>query len=145
MNEWWEKPLDSLSAEEWEQLCDGCGLCCMHKFEDEDSGEILYTDVACRLFDGNTCRCRDYAKRSELVPDCIRIRHFTAEQFAWLPKTCAYRLRFEEQPLFDWHPLLSGHADSVHAAGISMQGRCVSESEVDEDDLPLHIIDPSDG
>jgi len=144
MSHWWEKPLEKLSDGEWEQLCDGCGLCCMHKFVDEDSGEMLYTDVACRLFDANSCRCTDYLRRSEQVPDCMRIRHFTAEQFGWLPESCAYRLRLEGKPLLDWHPLISGDADSVHDAGISMQGRCVSETEVDEDDLPMHIIDPDD-
>jgi len=139
-----DKPLDKLSDDEWELLCDGCGLCCMHKFEDEDTGEMLYTNVACRLFDPETCRCTGYAQRVEQVPECMQIRHFTSEQFSWLPASCAYRLRFEGKPLFDWHPLLSGDMASVHSAGISMLGRCVPECEVDEDDLPLHIIDPAD-
>jgi len=139
---WWERPLDALNDEQWEQLCDGCGLCCMHKFEDEDSGEMLFTDVACRLFESGSCRCMQYAQRSELVPECMQIRHFTAEQFAWLPASCAYRLRQEGKPLLDWHPLISGDAGSVHDAGISMRGRSVPECEVDEDDLPMHIIDP---
>ncbi|MDQ6967025.1 MAG: YcgN family cysteine cluster protein [Mariprofundaceae bacterium] len=142
---WWEKPLHALNHEQWEQLCDGCGLCCMHKFEDEDSGEMLYTDVACRLFESGSCRCMQYAQRSELVPECMQIRHFVPAQFIWLPATCAYRLRHEGKPLLDWHPLISGNAQSVHEAGISMLGRCVPECEVDEDDLPMHIIDPSDG
>jgi uncharacterized protein len=139
----WEMNLDELTDDEWEQLCDGCGLCCMHKFEDEDTNEILFTNVACRLFDGETCRCRDYAQRSTQVPECMQVRQFKAEQFAWLPVTCAYRLRYEGKPLLDWHPLLSGDAELLHRAGISMQGRCLSEAEVDEDDLPLYIIDPS--
>lgn len=138
-----DKPLHALNEDEWERLCDGCGLCCMHKFVDEDTGEMLYTDVACRLFDAGTCRCTDYAQRSERVPECVRIGYFVDAQFDWLPPTCAYRLRHEDQPLFDWHPLISGNAESVHDAGISMQGRCVPEDEVDDDDLPLHIIDPN--
>lgn len=138
---WWEKPLDALSGDEWERLCDGCGLCCMHKFEDEETGEMLYTDVACRLFEAGSCRCTDYAQRSELVPECVHIRHFVDAQFDWLPASCAYRLRRAGKPLFTWHPLVSGDADSVHKAGVSMQGRCVPEAQVDEADLPMHIID----
>ena len=137
----WQKPLYALSDEQWEALCDGCGHCCMHKFEDEDSGEMLYTDVACRLFDDRQCRCTNYAERSRLVPQCLSIRTFSDAQFQWLPSTCAYRLRFEGKPLFDWHPLLSGDGESVHAAGISMRGRAVPENEVSEADIPLHILD----
>lgn len=140
---WWEKSLDELNDEQWEALCDGCGLCCMHKFEDEDTGEVLYTDVACRLFDVATCHCTDYANRSVQVPECLRIRQFEPEEFAWLPSSCAYRLRFEDRPLFDWHPLVSGDRDSVHRAAISMQGRCVSETEVDAEDMTLHIVEPN--
>lgn len=140
-----EKSLAELNTDEWESLCDGCGLCCMHKFVDEDTGEMLYTDVACRMFDADTCRCREYPKRGALVPECVQIRQLGDVQFAWLPPTCAYRLRHEGKPLFDWHPLLSGNADSVHAAGISMQGRSVPECEVDDDELPMHIIEPGEG
>jgi len=143
VNEVVEKPLVELNDEQWEALCDGCGLCCMHKFEDEDTGEVLFTNVACRLFDADTCRCRDYAQRSMQVPECMQVRQFKAEQFGWLPETCAYRLRYEGKPLFSWHPLLTGDAESVHQAGVSMQGRCIPEAEVEEDDLPLYIIEPS--
>jgi len=138
----WQKPLQALHDDEWERLCDGCALCCMHKFEDEDSGEMLYTDVACRLLDGTSCRCTDYAKRQASVPACMQIRQFTAAQYRWLPATCAYRLRFEQKPLPDWHPLVSGDAQSVHRAGISMRGRCILEVDVHEDDIMAHILDP---
>jgi len=137
----WQKPLYALSDEQWEALCDGCGHCCMHKFEDEDSGEMLYTDVACRLFDDRQCRCTNYAERSRLVPQCLSIRTFSDAQFQWLPSTCAYRLRHEDKPLFDWHPLISDDAESVHRAGISMRGKCVPESDVAEDEWPDHIIE----
>ena len=134
MSLFWEKPLHSLNQQEWEQLCDGCGRCCMHKFEDEDTGEMLHTRVACRLFDSVSCQCSDYAHRLLRVPECLNMRHFESQHYAWLPETCAYRLRFEGKPLFSWHPLLSGNAESVHAAGISMRRRCTSEEDVAEED-----------
>ncbi|MDQ6971976.1 MAG: YcgN family cysteine cluster protein, partial [Mariprofundaceae bacterium] len=108
----WNRPLSELSDDEWEQLCDGCALCCMHKFEDEDTGEMLFTDVACRLLDCGSCRCTDYAQRKQKVPECMVIRDFSDEQYRWLPSSCAYRLRFEGKPLPEWHPLLSGDAES---------------------------------
>jgi len=111
----------------------------MHKFEDEDTGEILPTNIACRLFDADRCQCSDYAERLLKVVDCLNIRSFKAEQYAWLPKTCAYRLRFENKPLPTWHPLLSGDQDSVHAAGASMRHQCVSELTVPEEKWPEHI------
>ncbi len=137
----WEKPLNELNNAEREALCDGCALCCMHKFEDEDSGEMLYTDVACRLLDGSTCQCTDYEKRRQSVPECMDIRRFTAGQYAWLPPTCAYRLRFEDKALPDWHLLISGNAETVHSAGISMRGRCVGEGEVADHGLVEHIME----
>ena len=51
----WEAPLASLDAGQWEALCDGCGKCCLHKLEDEDTGRIYPTNVACRLLDLSTC------------------------------------------------------------------------------------------
>jgi len=130
----WQQPLQSLNKDEWEQLCDGCGGCCMQKFEDEDTGEILHTRIACRLFDDGRCACSDYKKRLLRVPECLDMRTFEAEHFAWLPETCAYRLRFEDKPLFAWHPLISGDAESVYEAGISMRHKSVSEDNVPEED-----------
>lgn len=135
----WQKPLHALSDTEWEKLCDGCGQCCMHKFEDEDTAEILSTDIACRLFDTEGCRCSDYTHRLLKVADCLNIRSFTEEHYRWLPKTCAYRLRFEGKPLLAWHPLISGDAESVHQVGISMRGCCISEENVPEDEWTDHI------
>jgi len=129
----WEKPLQELNQSEWELLCDGCGRCCMHKFEDEDTAEVLNTNIACRLFDANQCCCSDYDNRLLKVADCLNIRGFKAEHYRWLPETCAYRLRFEDKPLFQWHPLISGDAVSVHEAGISMRQRCISEKDVPEE------------
>lgn len=125
----WQRPLSTLSDSEWEALCDGCGQCCMQKFEDEDSAEILLTDIPCALFDAATCRCRDYANRLSQVDDCLDIRSFTPTQFRWLPPHCAYRLRAEDLPLPPWHPLISGAADSAEQAGVSMRDHCAEVPE----------------
>ena len=138
----WEKPLERLSETEWEALCDGCGKCCLNKLEDEETGDVALTRVACRLFDDTTCRCAQYPIRHQFVPDCIRLRADTiAQHLYWLPQTCAYRLRYEGHPLPDWHPLLSGTAQSVHDAGVSMQHATVSEFDTPEDDWEDHIIE----
>ncbi|MEM8981553.1 MAG: YcgN family cysteine cluster protein [Pseudomonadota bacterium] len=137
---WETKPLDALSDDEWESLCDGCGLCCLHKLEDADSGDIVYTAIACRLLDTTSCRCQRYAERRRAVPHCIEIRTATDRDYATLPPTCAYRLRWLNQPLPPWHPLVSGDATSVHGAGISVRDRVVSERDYDREidvDAPL--------
>jgi uncharacterized protein len=139
-----DKPLSALSDDEWERLCDGCGLCCMHKFEDEDSGEMLYTAIACRLFGDETCRCRDYHGRLLQVSDCMQIRAFSPAQMRWLPASCAYRLRFEGRLPPAWHPLVSGNPETVHAAGISMRGRSIPEQAVPEQAWSEYIVSPPD-
>lgn len=131
----WERPLETLDAAEWEALCDGCGRCCLHKLEDEDTGELVHTWLACRLLDCATGRCSNYAERTRIVPDCLRVDIHTVAEYAWLPPTCAYRLRHQGQPLPDWHPLVSGDPNSVRAAGVSVAGRVVREDEAP--DLPL--------
>ena len=125
---------------EWESLCDGCARCCLHKLEDADSGMIHYTAVHCRLLNQKRCRCRDYDRRLERVPDCIDLRPENMEEMHWLPATCAYRLLYEGKPLYDWHPLVSGSPDSVHEAGISIRGRVLSEEFVHPDSFEEHII-----
>lgn len=138
---WETKTLAEMNADEWESLCDGCGRCCLRKLEDEDTGAIAYTDAACRLLDRTTCRCGDYQRRLDLVDDCIGLTPNDLDQLRWMPSTCAYRLIGEGKPLHDWHPLISGSDRSVHAAGISVRGRCVSEENVHEDELELRIVD----
>ncbi|GAV19542.1 hypothetical protein MMIC_P0478 [Mariprofundus micogutta] len=141
---WQNKSLNQLSDDEWESLCDGCGRCCVWKFEDEDSREILYTDIRCQLFNDATCRCTDYPQRTTIVPDCLDIRRLSGEQYRWLPKTCAYRLLHEGKVLFDWHPLISGDRNSVHKAGISLQKKTVCGKNFSEEDIVRHIIDPDE-
>jgi uncharacterized cysteine cluster protein YcgN (CxxCxxCC family) len=120
--------LDELSKEEWESLCDGCGLCCVYKIEDEDTGEIIYTEIACRLLDTENCRCSDYENRHSLVPSCAELSPRHPEYFRWLPETCAYRRLYEGRPLPEWHHLLTGDRESVHRAGASIKGKCISET-----------------
>ena len=125
--QFWELPLASLDHEEWEALCDGCGRCCLHKLEDEDTGVIVHTMVACRLLDTKRGCCSDYAERWREVPDCLRVTVSTVESYSWLPPTCAYRLRAQGEPLPAWHPLLTGDPESVIAAGVSVAGRVIRE------------------
>lgn len=141
MSSWWDvKPLDSLTREEWESLCDGCAKCCLHKLQDADTDEVFYTKVRCRYLDEDNCRCSDYDNRSRLMPNCIQLSPDNLDDLAWLPATCAYRLRFEGNPLPDWHPLVSGRSDSVHTAGISIRGRAISDEYVHPDGFEEHII-----
>ena len=140
MPNWWDKPITELSREEWEGLCDGCAKCCLHKLEDEESGEVYYTRVRCRHLDEQACRCTDYTNRSVLVPNCIQLRVEELEALHWLPSTCAYRLRAAGLPLPDWHPLVSGDPDSVHQAGVSVRGRSLSDEFVHPDGFEEHIV-----
>jgi uncharacterized cysteine cluster protein YcgN (CxxCxxCC family) len=138
---WWNtKPLAELSGSQWEALCDGCAKCCLHKLEDEDSGEVFYTKVRCRYLDEKNCRCTDYPKRSILVPNCIHLSSTEVPGYNWLPSTCAYRLRANNEPLPDWHPLVSGDPESVHEAGVSIRGRAVSDEFVHPDGFEEHIV-----
>ncbi|WP_171212198.1 YcgN family cysteine cluster protein [Ruegeria sp. HKCCA5426] len=139
---WERKPLTKMNQREWEALCDGCGKCCLNKLEDEDTGEVALTCVACRLLDDETCRCTQYDIRHQFVPECIVMKPDNIDSHAyWLPQTCAYRLLWEGKPLYDWHPLISGMPDSVHSAGISVQGRTVSEFETPMEEWEDYIIE----
>lgn len=136
---WRRKRLHEMTRAEWESLCDGCGKCCLMKLEDEDSGEICATNIACRLLDTHSCQCTSYRTRRSIVPDCIRLSAANLSSFAWLPTTCAYRLLSEGEDLPDWHPLVSGDPETVHSAGISARGWTISENEAGP--LEHHLTD----
>ena len=140
MTPFWEtKRLHELTEAEWEALCDGCAKCCVHKLEDEDTGEVHYTCVACRMLDVNTCRCTNYPNRHELVPDCAVLSADQPEHFEWMPETCAYRLMHEGKPLPDWHPLITGDPASVHTHGASARKKLIPEF-LAGDDLEEYIV-----
>ena len=136
---WWDKPLNALTETEWESLCDGCGKCCMAKLQDAETDKVYYTNIACTLFDADSCRCNDYSHRAERVPDCISLSLQRAHEFEWLPQTCAYRLRFNQQPLPQWHPLLTGKLSSVHKNNISVRNKTVSHTDAGPPEH--HIVD----
>ena len=135
----WEKPLATLDRAEWEALCDGCGKCCLHKVEDEETGRIYATNVACRLLDRQTAQCSNYRQRRAFVPDSLRLTYAKLDEIAWLPQTCAYRLRADGQPLPDWHYLISGDRETVHREGHSVRGWTISETLAG--DLENHIVE----
>ena len=135
----WAKPLAELDRGEWEALCDGCGRCCVHKLEDEETGLLYATNVACRLLDRRHGRCTDYANRKARVADCVVLDRTNLAALDWLPDTCAYRLRAEDKPLPDWHYLVSGSRETVHEAGQSTRGWTVSEDDAGE--LEDHLVD----
>jgi uncharacterized protein len=136
---WETKTLEAMTQREWESLCDGCGRCCLHKLRDEETDALSFTNVACRLLDTNTGRCRDYAHRKRRVPDCIRLTPKVVRRSDWLPPSCAYRLLAEGKPLPPWHPLRSGRAETVVESGASVIGRVVSER--DAGPLEHHIAE----
>ncbi|MDR5891801.1 MULTISPECIES: YcgN family cysteine cluster protein [Halomonas] len=137
---WEQYPLEELTAEEWEALCDGCGQCCLLKFQDEESGELAVLNLACELLDVHSCRCSDYEHRLERVPECTRLTPERVGEFRWLPHSCAYRRVAEGRKLARWHPLLSGDPERVHRKGISVRSFAVTSRGVPEEQYEDHII-----
>ncbi len=136
---WQAKRLEEMSLQEWERLCDGCGKCCLEKLENPDTGELAFTNVACRFLDLETCRCAHYDERLRYALDCVPLAHDNVGELRWMPSTCAYRLLAEGKDLPDWHPLKTGDSASVARAGQSVRGRAISEKLVG--DLEDHIVD----
>ena len=142
---WQTKSLDRMTAQEWESLCDGCGLCCLIRFEDEETGEVIPTRVACKLLDQHLCRCKDYVNRKAHVPDCIKLTPWNIEALAWMPPSCAYRRLHEGRDLPSWHPLVTGDPDSVHEAGVSIRDQTVSEESLADPEDALDFQAPELG
>ena len=137
---WETTSLKDMNRTQWESLCDGCALCCLHKLEDEDTSEVYYTEVHCRYMDTNNCNCTVYVERQEKVPNCVWLTPDQASEFRWLPESCAYRVLAEGRKLADWHPLISGDPNSVHEAGISIKGKGIADDQIAEEDWEDHII-----
>ncbi len=132
----------ALNREEWEALCDGCGLCCLNKVEDEETGALTFTSVACDLFNCDSCTCNDYQNRKVKIPDCVSFTMGNLRQIDWLPPTCAYVLRGNDKPLHPWHYLLSGSRATVHEVGVSAMGKVTAfERDVPLDDYELHPLE----
>ncbi len=139
---WWDKKrLSELTQSEWEQLCDHCGKCCLLKLEDEESGDVYYTDVACKLMNANDCTCSQYAERQKLVPDCLKLTKENLEQISWMPLSCAYRRIMEGRGLPVWHHLVCGDKSEVHRQGYSVVGKFVYEDDVDSADIEERIVE----
>ncbi len=138
---WKTTALEEMSDDQWESLCDGCGRCCLNKLEDWDTGEIAWTNVACKLLNSETCRCRDYDQRQAEVPECINLTPKSVHELTWLPPTCGYRLIAEGRDLYWWHHLVSGDPDTVHLAGVSVRGRIVAEAGMEPEDYERHIVE----
>ena len=138
---WETKSLDAMTDEEWESLCDGCGRCCLHKLVNDETGDVFYTRVACRLLNAETSRCERYAERLSEVEDCLDVRRMRSTELAWMPNTCAYRRIAEGKSLPHWHPLVSGDPASVLTAGVAVAGRAISEQLADLDNLEAEIIE----
>lgn len=137
---WLTKKMEDMTSKEWESLCDGCGRCCLNKLEDWDTGAIFFTNVACNQLNCETCQCKNYENRFDLVPDCIDLTPKKVRELPWLPPTCAYKLVNDGKDLYPWHPLKSGDIDSVHAAGISVKGRVFPEGDLQPEDYEDHIV-----
>jgi uncharacterized cysteine cluster protein YcgN (CxxCxxCC family) len=136
---WETTPIHRMTASQWESLCDGCGKCCVHKLEDEETGEVFPTNVCCRLLDISTARCSDYRNRKAIVPDCVRLTPARLESLDWLPDSCSYLRVHRGQGLASWHHLITGDRDSIHRARESVVNRVISEDHAG--DLEDHIIE----
>jgi uncharacterized cysteine cluster protein YcgN (CxxCxxCC family) len=137
---WETKSLAEMNPAEWESLCDACGLCCLVRFEDEDTGQVTPTRVHCRLYDPDRCGCSDYEDRQRTVPDCVKLTPGNIADLPWMPKSCAYRRLHEGRGLAWWHPLVSGDPETVHTAGVSVRGQTINEISLDAEEDALEFL-----
>lgn len=141
-NKFWKTlTLEQMNQSQWESLCDGCGKCCLNQLEDEDSGQLVFTDISCKLFDSQSCKCKNYPKRKRFVSDCQVLTPKKVRKLTWLPSTCAYRLVANGEDLPDWHHLVSGSTKTIHKTGNSVKNKVISEEFVKEDDFEDHVVD----
>ena len=139
---WETKTLFEMTRDEWESICDGCAKCCLTQLQDEESEQLVFTNVACDLLNENTCLCTNYENRSDRVPSCVTMDAGNVQQAAeFAPPTCAYRLLIQGEQLPEWHHLLSGDKEAVHANKKSVKGRVVFQRDVDEQDYEDYIVD----
>jgi len=138
---WTSKPLTELSESEWESLCDGCGKCCLHKLQDEETDDLLFTTICCEYLDTQACACTVYESRTSHVPDCLNLNaEMLKDVSEWLPPTCAYRILFEGGELPSWHHLVSGDTQVIHLQHMSVKDKVISETLVDESDWHEYLI-----
>lgn len=138
---WMTTRLRDLTADQWEALCDRCGLCCLEKLTDHRTGKVFYTAVPCRLLDTSRGICRDYHRRTVLVPSCERLCADKIETCRWLPHSCAYRRLVEGRALPVWHPLVCGDRDAVHREGVSVRNRPLQPAMPATANLGAYIVD----
>jgi uncharacterized cysteine cluster protein YcgN (CxxCxxCC family) len=131
MEFWKITPMEKMSPSQWESLCDSCGQCCLHRLEDEDTGEQAVTNVSCKYLDLFSCQCTDYTNRQKNVPDCMKITPENVREQNWLPDTCGYRRVAKGRDLPSWHPLKSGDPNTVHTQGPGMRDQLISEDEIE--------------
>ncbi len=151
---WQTKTLDEMTRPEWESLCDGCAKCCLHKFIEDDSvqqqqtsshidedEQLHHTNIVCRYLNDKTCGCTQYAKRTQLVPDCVTLTKENLKDIYFMPPSCAYRRLHEGKPLPSWHPLLhKGKKSAMHKAGMSVRGKVISEEFADVERFEDYIV-----
>lgn len=140
---WETKTLEELTSQEWEALCDGCGLCCLNRLQDEedDTAPIYLTRVACHCYDIPGGQCSDYANRHERVEGCMRLTVERVGEYEWLPETCAYRLRYQEKPLPVWHPLITKDPRSARPYGMFALNPVLDNDDIELED---YIVDEPD-
>ncbi|MGX5174306.1 YcgN family cysteine cluster protein [Aliikangiella sp. IMCC44653] len=141
LDRFWERiPLLELSETQWESICDSCCQCCAHKLQDEETEEIVKTNIVCQYLDTNQCRCTVYPDRHTYVPDCIKVTPENAAELDWMPDTCGYKLLANGEPLPKWHPLETGDPLSAKKQGAAICGKVISEADINLEDIEDYVV-----